>query len=342
MRVTFCYPSSHHRTAGVWVIYELANGLTRLGHDVRMAHGPAWPGRIDSLDELSPFPFEPGVQHFIVDSIDASSLPEGDVIFFANSPPELGLPASLVQGYKMMSEELETASFRIRAPKFCVARWLIDVGRELGVPDEQLIYLPLGIDHETFRLTQPLAPRHFDVAFMCNLHIQKGWDVSQVVIDRLAEQRPNIRVAVFGIDRPDSLPEQVSVFDNLTHEQLATEVYGRSKIFVQSSRVEGFGYPPVEAMACGAALVTTDNGGSRDYGIHGETALVVPTADPDAILAAVLELLDDESRRQDLVRAGVEFVKRFDWNESSRILAESLQAYLDEPDRFRGAPAELT
>ena len=59
--------------------------------------------------------------------------------------------------------------------------------------------------------------------------------------------------------------------------------------------LRGLGPAGVEAMACGAALVTADNGGSRDCAIDGETALVVLPRQPDQIAAAVIRLIEDEA-----------------------------------------------
>jgi len=84
-------------------------------------------------------------------------------------------------------------------------------------------------------------------------------------------------------------------------------------------------------MACGVALVTTDNGGSREYAIHGKTALVAQTADVDILEKYVYRLLIDEARRQDIANAGLKYVERFDWDRSGQILEEVLLTYLEGP-----------
>ena len=76
--------------------------------------------------------------------------------------------------------------------------------------------------------------------------------------------------------------------------------------------------PPMEAMACGAALVTYDNGGCRDYARHGETALVAPRRDVDALARALERLVDDAPLRERLARAGQAFIHReFDWDRAT-------------------------
>jgi len=71
----------------------------------------------------------------------------------------------------------------------------------------------------------------------------------------------------------------------------------------------------MEAMACGTALVTYDNGGSRDYAKDGETALVAPRRDVAALAAALGRLLEDPALRARLASAGQRFVTTaFDWD----------------------------
>jgi glycosyltransferase involved in cell wall biosynthesis len=77
-------------------------------------------------------------------------------------------------------------------------------------------------------------------------------------------------------------------------------------------------------MACGAALVTTDNGGADDYAVDGVTALVAPPLDVDALATRIIELLDDDGRRQEIAESGRSFVERFTWE----VAAERLERFL--------------
>src|SRR2546425_8418397 len=73
--------------------------------------------------------------------------------------------------------------------------------------------------------------------------------------------------------------------------------------------------PSMEAMACGTALVTYDNGGSRDYARDGETALVAPRRDVAALAAALERMLGDDELRRRLAAAGATYVRTtFDWD----------------------------
>jgi glycosyltransferase involved in cell wall biosynthesis len=338
--VTFTWPSTHHYAGGVRVLWELANGLARRGHEVHFVHGPAWPDRITSLDQLPSFPWEPSVRHHIVDSLDDPELPQGDVVFNAHAPSRLGLPLVFIQGFQMLPK-YERAAFRARAPKVCVARWLVDIGLQMGAPPEQLWHVPLGLDHGLFAVRRPIDDRPFDVAIVHNEHPSKGWAVGLDALERVRSRRPGAKILVAGANPPaEPLPPEITVRSGLDQHALAHEVYNATKVFVQPSFHEGFGYPAVEAMACGAALVTTDNGGSRDYALPGETAVVVPVGDAAALAHGIDGLLDDPEERVRLATNGERYVRRFDWDRSADLLAEHLERYVADPDAYQRPPRE--
>jgi glycosyltransferase involved in cell wall biosynthesis len=340
--LSFIYPSSHHRTGGVIVLYELANGLARRGHKVHFVHGPSNPYRIHSLDELPPFRFDDAIEHHIVDSLDDPRLPAGDVVFYADAPRRLGLPVGIVQGYRMLAEDVELALFRAPVPKACVASWLVDVGLRYGAPPEQLWYVPLGIDHRVFTFRKPSNERHYDVAMLSHPHREKGFAVGVEALTELQRRVRNLRALVFGMDplsRP--LPDGVEFWQAPDHPTLADRIYNECRVFLQPSFHEGFGYTAVEAMACGCALVTTDNGGARDYALHDETAQVVPPGDSTGLAHAVVQLLHDDTRRARLADAGARLVRRrFDWDNTASVLDAHLQMYLADPGRYQAAPAD--
>ena len=342
MILTFAYPSAPDRTGGVIVLYELANACARRSHEVHFVHGPLTPHRVGSLEELPPFPFAERIDHYLVDRLDDPGLPEGDVVFGGTAPRRLGLPVDLVQGFRMLHEDVERDLFRAPHPKICVARWLVDVCRRYGAPAEQLWYVPLGIDHHTFGARTPQNRRRHDVAMLYHPHYEKGFDVGLDALADLRRRLSDVRVLVFGIDPPAaSLPDWVRFWQAPDHPTLADHIYNDSRVFLQPSYHEGFGYTAVEAMACGCALVTTDNGGSRDYAIDDETAAVVPPGDPSALAEAAERLLRDDAGRARLAAAGAELVRRrFDWDHTAALLEPHVEAYVADPTRYQREPAD--
>jgi GT2 family glycosyltransferase len=104
---------------------------------------------------------------------------------------------------------------------------------------------------------------------------------------------------------------------HLNQEDLAKE-YCRTEIFIVGSPIDGFGFPGLEALASGTPLVTTDNGGCREYAIHEETALIVPPDDPEAMARAISGLRSDRELRKRLIRNGLKLVEeKFSWDNAA-------------------------
>lgn len=333
MIVTIPCPSVPTPVGGVTVMYELANALARRGHEIHLVHSRFFGAGIESLDDIAWFDFEPSIRHQI--DVGGPLQPiQADVRFGDELPALTGLPVLLFQGRHMFSTELEDAELRRPSLKLCVASWLVDVARDQGVPDSELVHLPLGLDHDLFRLVEPLDDRPVDVGVLFNTHGKKGWYWASTALEIVQRTLPDLRVLVFGRDRPHEVPEWIEFVHQPTPEQLVAEVYNRCRIFVQASRVEGFGFTAVEAMACGCALVTSDNGGSRDYAIHERTALVSDPTDVGAMAADILRLLRDDDLRRRLAAAGTELVRGFDWERTGAKLEAVLLDYVAHPGRY--------
>ncbi len=82
-------------------------------------------------------------------------------------------------------------------------------------------------------------------------------------------------------------------------------------LFVFPSRAEGFGLPPLEAMACGTPVVVADSRGIREYAVDGVNALVVPPGSIPALTEAIARLAGDRELAAKLSRAGPETAARF-------------------------------
>ena len=100
--------------------------------------------------------------------------------------------------------------------------------------------------------------------------------------------------------------------------------YQRVSVFASPSHAEGWGLTVAEAMANGAAVVVAENGGSADFAVDGETALVVPTAAPDALTAAIAALLNHDVLRARIVARGIARSRKMSWEHSVTALEQLL------------------
>jgi glycosyltransferase involved in cell wall biosynthesis len=341
MRLIFVAPSTRHPSGGVAVIYEMASALAMRGHDVHLFHVNFFDGTISTTDELDWFAFPDGVTHHLARTGlgDGTGVPRADIIFgfpFDTEMPEhFGLPVVLIQGYKMLGDAIEHHAYRAPCPKVCVASWLVGVGLGLGVPAGELVHVPIGIHHHRYRLTRPIESRPRRMAFCYSAHSQKGAELAIEVMARVKNTVRDLEVMAFGAAAPEhAFPDWVTYVERPSTRHLVDDIYNASRVFLCTSYVEGFGLANVEAMACGAALVTTDNGGARDYAFHNRTALVGRYGDVDALSEHVVTLLDDDERRFAVASAGRRYVQRFDWERTGELLESFLERYVTDPAAY--------
>jgi phosphatidylinositol alpha-1,6-mannosyltransferase len=143
----------------------------------------------------------------------------------------------------------------------------------------------------------------------------KGQDVALRTLAALAREFPDLRYLVVGeghdLARLEALARDLGVAERtmfagaLTDDEIA-EAYATATLYVGLSRIdnevnaEGFGISFIEAAASGVPVVAGDSGGVRSAVRDGETGLVVPPADVEAVTAAVRSLLADDDRRKAL------------------------------------------
>ena len=107
-------------------------------------------------------------------------------------------------------------------------------------------------------------------------------------------------------------------------------------VFCLPSRAEGLGVAALEAMAAGLVPVASRVGGVPDVIVDGESGLLVPHGDVDALSAAMRDLLENPDRRQQLARAGRErLMERFVFPRFVERLEENLRHILGDPPAGR-------
>ncbi len=358
MRITFVLPFYPWRPVGGGrVVYEYANRLVARGHQVSVVHArrlsrfpPAPVAGISRLlgrkvGQLRDLAFTPRVRWQTVEArvrmlyepdLLAAHVPEGDAVFATawetaeyvqEYPRSKGEKFYLIQHYETWAGPKERVDATWRAPlhKVVVARWLYKIGQDLGCDD--LRHIPNGIDTAKFRLLNPISGRPRQAAMLFS-HLEWKGPADGLEALRIAKERhPDLRCMLFGTPRrPASIPDWIDYFRDPPQEELVSRIYNGSRLFICSSRSEGFALPPAEAMACGCAVVTTDCGGVRDYVGHEVSALVSPPRDPQALAHSIIHLLEDDSLRQRLAVAGHEHIQQFTWDRSANQLEEYIRS----------------
>lgn len=352
MRVAFVLPQrSRVPIGGFIVVYEYANRLAARGHEVSVLHprtisrpsslaGQAraelWVRRYRRRPELlAPwFRLRPDVRLLAVRHLQGGDLPEADALLattWQTVGPVFDATAArgggfyFVQGYELdgAPEVMDTWALPLR--KIVIARWLEEIAAGLG-EGERTSYVPNGSDPEQWGVDVPLERRPPRVGAL--LGSGKGREEIVAALRMARAREPGLLAATFGTGPPpEDLPDWVE-YTRLPSGERLRALYNSCRVFVQASRNEGWGLPATESMACGCALVTCDNGGSREYAEDGETALVVEP-EPRALSEAIVSLVGDAELRRGLALRGRERVAGFSWQRSVELFERALAASRD-------------
>lgn len=125
--------------------------------------------------------------------------------------------------------------------------------------------------------------------------------------------------------------------------------YAAADVVVQTSRAEGLGISPLEALACGTPVVASDVGGLREVADGGRVATLVPPGDPVALAAAIAAVLDDPTASVRAAREGrawvvgrYEATRAFDaWVDLAREVARLRVLFVDHETRLSGGERDL-
>lgn len=264
------------------------------------------------------------------------------------------LPETVSRAFRWQFDLWLSRSLALADRVICVSeRTRDDLRARYDVPDSRLHVVHNGVDH-VYRVPpldeagrawlEGLAlPERF-VLYAGALDVRKNVATVLEAVDRLRSAGEPPTLVLVGQRWFGSGPVERRVAE-LTARGVdvrplgyleAPRLYGlmrRASAFVFPSLYEGFGLPPLEAMALGVPTVVSGEGALPE--VCGDGALQVPAKDPAALAAALGTLLRSASDRAEWAAAGRRRAARFTWGAAARATAEVYHAALEGP----GAPA---
>jgi glycosyltransferase involved in cell wall biosynthesis len=189
--------------------------------------------------------------------------------------------------------------------------------RGFGVPRSKIEIVPNGVD-EFF---SPGDGAHDYVLFVGTLEPRKGLADLLDVWSSIAKPRPRLVLCGSpGWGKLDLGDAEVTGY--VDREQLRA-LYRGALAFVYPSHHEGFGIPPLEALACGAPVIATRTGAIPEFA--GDAALLIEPGDRDGLRDALVRLLRDASLRRELRARGPERAMLYHWDHSASLMMELLR-----------------
>jgi glycosyltransferase involved in cell wall biosynthesis len=191
----------------------------------------------------------------------------------------------------------------------------------LGWPEERVRTVYPGVPPAPVDAGDPLGPGPPYVLALGTIEPRKNLPRLLDAFDLVAEHQADLRLVVAGADGWGA-EAFAAALDHMHHRSRVTrlgyvaeaervDLLRGAQALIYPSLYEGFGFPPLEAMAMGIPVVASDAGSLPE--VLGDAARVAPATDVEALAAAIEAVVDDAGLRAALVAAGQRRVQRYSW-----------------------------
>jgi glycosyltransferase involved in cell wall biosynthesis len=338
VRITFLVPGRGF-TGGVNVMGEYAGRLLGRGHEVCvLCRRPAdavqrlrqWWTRRRSPDALD----ESGCDVKNVAAFTPATVPDGDVVL-ATGPdtvaaagalgPEKGCLVHLVQTLVPLEEDPAAARalMALDAHRVAVSDYVAACLRDgFGV---EAAVVPNGVNHARFYPGNRRRRQPPSVGMMYSSRTGEANEEGFEAVRQVRDTRPDVRLLIFGAAKPRGAPPGSEIYVRPKRRRLRS-IYAACDVWLAPSRIEGFGQPVLEAMACRAVPVAARAGGHPALVEDEVSGFLVPPGGLEAMARRVGLLFDDASLRRQMAIAAHQRSLQFDWETST----DGLEALLAE------------
>jgi glycosyltransferase involved in cell wall biosynthesis len=357
MKITFILPGIGI-SGGTKAVFEFANHLCKRGHEVSIIYpmiplnfGGKWYSLGNRVGQAKWFVgnlirgnkvgwFNVDANLIRVPILAERYIPDADIIvatwwetayYVSRYNKNKGEKFYLVQHYEIWGgpEEKVNATYRLGLRNIVNSTWLKSILQDkLGAPVEALIlhapdrgqFFPENVEKssDAIRILMPYREAKW-----------KGSADGIKAFEMARERCPNIRLVMYGPPRGKDVPKYVEFHEKPYGEKLR-KIYNSCDILLFPSHCEGFGMPPMEAMVCKRAVVSTDVGAIPDYAIPGETALVSPPRCPELLAENLIKLVEDEELLKRISEAGYNHITKFTWDKATEALEQTFSKALSE------------
>ena len=347
MKVTFVIPQDS-LAGGIRAVSIYADQLQKRGHDVTVVAGVHAPKTYkEKIKGLLQFRQQQSaaspISSSYFDALDVplytleahrpvrdSDLPDADVVIATWwETAEWIAPLSASKGAKVyFIQHHETfdylpkgrveATYRLPFYQITVAQWLVEILRDRH-HSQQVSLVPHGIDLKQFNSLPRLKAAVPTVGLMYATAPWKGVDIALEAFQYALKDLPALRLVAFGAEQPSAqlpLPKNTQYYFQ-PEQACLKDIYAQCDAWLFSSRVEGFGLPILEAMACHTPVIAVPTGAAPDLLSNG-CGILLDRNDPTLIAQAIHDVATlDTTAWQQLSEHAYQTVCQRSWEDAA-------------------------
>jgi glycosyltransferase involved in cell wall biosynthesis len=216
-----------------------------------------------------------------------------------------------------------------------------DICKDHKVDPDRMAVVPVGVDIDLFRPLPEVAPVPGRLVTTASADVaMKGLKFLLEAVAKLRTERDDVHLVVIGRRKPggasDETIKKLGLEDHIEFvtgvpEERIIELYSEAELAVVPSLYEGFSLPAIEAMSCGVPLVGTTGGAIPEVvGKDGDTALLVPPGDSEALAAKLRWALERDDLRATVgLRGRQRIIDRWSWMHTAVKTVEQYRIRLD-------------
>lgn len=254
-------------------------------------------------------------------------------LHFIHFPSEFGLAA---QRMRFSIGVIKNAANRITVSSEFVKKELIESGY---VKEDKVDVVPLAYNDRIFR-PQPVdikenflrkysLPERY-ILFVSSLFPYKNLKTLIAAFLKIKHRIPHCLVVVGRKEfsgEPLVKDERILYMDYVQDRDIAS-FYSFADVFVYPSLREGFGIPPLEAMACGTPVIASNRGSIPE--VVGDAGILFDPEDSATLSELILKVLSNERLRKEMIEKGLNHVKKFSWEKTAEGILKSCERALRE------------
>lgn len=183
------------------------------------------------------------------------------------------------------------------------------------------IRVNFGIETAHFPCKTKPEDREMTVLIPLRRNRSKGAEIAIEALKILHDEMPDAKIISYGNYPKRKIPVYIDFRGTVKTDELVN-LYNYAAVMIIPSFVEGTSLPALESMACGSALISTDNEGVPSMIKNGQDGIIIPVNDPRAMADAVKNLLNDNNKRIKIAYEGLKTSKKYSYERTYREMME--------------------